>query len=60
MSKSIKVSELVFKRIQHYQGPRESYSHVIERMSDAWETLEAIKRGDYPFTESRDKAKQEA
>ena len=48
MFKSIKVSQEVYELIRKYQGPREAYSHVLERAFDAWEVIEKIKRGEWP------------
>ena len=47
MSKSIKVTDKVYETIKGYMGPQESYSHVIERAFDAWETIDRIKRGEF-------------
>jgi len=43
MSKSIKVSDQVFETIQKYQGPRESYSSVIERALSVFVTITEVK-----------------
>jgi len=59
MAKKISVSDEVYYRIQKYQGPRETYSHVLERAFDAWETIDAIKRGEYPPFTDQERAKQE-
>lgn len=48
MSKSIKVSDEVFHELQKYQGPRESYSHVIERALAAWRAIDEFHRGELP------------
>lgn len=32
MSRSIKVSDQVYRELRELQGPRETYSHVIERL----------------------------
>ncbi len=43
MSRSIKITDEVYQRIQRLQGPRESYSEVIARTLDAYETIQGIK-----------------
>lgn len=59
MSRSIKISEQVYQEIQSYQGPRESYSHVIERALAAWRTMDAFKRGEWPPQIDTERVKQE-
>lgn len=59
MSKSIKVSDSVYQTIQKYQEKRESYSHVIERAFNAWETIELIKRGEFTPLVRPEKLKKE-
>lgn len=44
-----KVEPRVKSLIRKYQGVRESESHVIERAFDAWETLDAVRRGEFPI-----------
>lgn len=48
MSKTIRVTDAIWELIRKYQGQRESYSHVLERAFDAWETIDKIKRGEWP------------
>jgi len=43
MSHSIKISDRVYQLIQKYQGPREPYSHVIERAFSVFETISEVK-----------------
>lgn len=45
---SIKVNRAIYELIRKYQGPRETYSHVLERAFDAWEIIDKIKRGEWP------------
>jgi len=42
MSKSIKVTDQVYKTIKKYMGPQESYSHVIERALSVFETISEV------------------
>uniref|UniRef100_A0A6H2A6E5 Putative antitoxin n=1 Tax=viral metagenome TaxID=1070528 RepID=A0A6H2A6E5_9ZZZZ len=42
MSKSIKISDDVYERLQRLQGPRESYSEVIDRCMSTIETLKTL------------------
>lgn len=53
MSKSIKVSDDVFERLQRLQGPRESYSEVIDRCMSTVETLKTL-----PLTSEREAVKR--
>lgn len=43
MNRSIKVSDEVYRLLQKYQGPRESYSDVIARALSVFEELDRIK-----------------
>ena len=45
MSRSIKVSDDVFRRIQRLQGPRETYSEVIDRCLSTVEALRTLPVG---------------
>ncbi len=45
MGHSIKVTHNVYKRLQRLQGPRESYSRVIERTLSAYESILGIRDG---------------
>ena len=45
MSKSIKITDAVYERLQRLQGPRESYSEVIERALNAYEKIQGILDG---------------
>jgi hypothetical protein len=60
MSHAIKVSDAVFKIILHYQAPRETISHVIERAFEGFIVLDKIKRGEFPPTDRPEPIKQEA
>lgn len=42
MSKTIKVSDEVFSDLQELQGPRETYSHVIERLVQIVKELRGV------------------
>ena len=45
MSHTIQVTDEVFERLQRLQGPRETYSLVIERTLGAYETIQGIRAG---------------
>lgn len=45
MNHAIKVSHDVYIRLQRLQRPRESYSKVIERTLNAYETIQGIRDG---------------
>lgn len=56
MSQTIRVTDDVFRRLQKLQGPRETYSDVVERLlsvMEAWQkvthnmTVEAVARADF-------------
>lgn len=42
MSKSIKVSDDVYERLQAHQEPRESYSQLINRLLNTVEAIQAV------------------
>lgn len=43
MSMTIRVSDEVYRRIQALQGPRETYSEVIDRCLSVVETVKGIR-----------------
>ncbi len=47
MSKGIKITDKCLKLIHKYQGPRETYSQVIERAFAGLEALNTVSRSVY-------------
>ncbi len=43
MSHKISVTDKVYDTIRKFQGPREPYSHVIERAFSVFETIQEVK-----------------
>jgi len=59
MSRSIKVTDEVYRTIRKYMGAQESYSHVIERAFSVFETITEVKNTLGPSHYLMERRKQE-
>ena len=59
MGKTIRVTDQVYERLQLLQRIRETYSEVIERTLEAYDTIQGIREGLPPSHYLQERPKQE-